>query len=332
MPLRLETLIFKKLPIKIFVFVAFFLPLFIEILYAAKAIPVSKEGQEIFNEAESFLLARRYDEAMAKFKKLLIVEPDFEGTSFYLGEAYLGKGFFDEAIYWYREAIELNPDNSLAWRKLANAYELKGDLTSAAKNYYICLQIDPRDIEAQYALDDLKKRLSEQASKPTGQVNVAPIAPGEQEISSIFFYVKHNPNKWRITISEKSIDNTKVSVQLESLNLKDKNKKTVIINVRLYAEKLKDTAISSVQYADMIAGEQRSFRYYIIYREQPFEKFNAVKDIFSMKKEGRLFKGISMFLVKNGVGFYLTSLGPAEYYEDIKNSFQEFLKNLSLNF
>ncbi len=325
-------MIFKKLLIGIFILGVLFLALFVEILYAAKAMPSSKEGQEIFNEAESLLLVGRYDEAMAKFKKLLIVEPDFEATSFYLGEAYLGKGFFDEAIYWYKESLELNSDNSLAWRKMANAYELKGDLTNAAKNYYICLQIDPRDIEAQYALDALKKKLSEQAPKPTGQVSVVPTASNENEISNIFFYAKYNPGKWRIALSEKSADNTRVNVQLDSLNLKGKNKKPVIINIKLYAERLRDTAIYSTQYADMFANSQKNLQYYVIYREQPFEKFNAVKDIFSMKKEGRLFKGISMFLVKNRVGFYLTSLGQAEYYEDIKNSFQEFLKNISLNF
>jgi len=295
--------------------------------------PVSKEGKKFFSEGEFFLMARNYNEAIAEFKKLLIIEPDFEEAYFYLGEAYLGKGFFDEAIYWYRESVEYNPGDSVAWRQLAKAYELKGDLINATKNYYICLQIDPKDFEAQYSLDIIKEKLPEEFPKPEMQTNVAPTGSDEWEINSIYFFVKHNPNKWRIAISEKSADRTKINLQFESISLKDKNKKPIVIIVKLHAEKLRSPSITSIKYADMIADSQKNSRYYIIHRDQSFEKFNnAVKDIFSMKKEGEPLRGIAMFLVRNEIGFYLSSMGPADYYESIKKSFQEFLDNVTLNF
>ncbi len=324
---------FKNKKVYLFIMALLCQSLFIGMASCEKARPSTQEGKKIFDSAQSLLISRKYNEAIAEFKKLLVAEPDFEDTYLYLGEAYSGRGFFDESIYWYRESLKYNPDNAQVWQNLGKAYELKSDFLNSAKSYYACLQINPNNLEVQYALKFIKEKLAKQApSEASARINAAPIGKDSTEVSSIYFYIKSDPKKWRLVSDEQNTDKTRVKTMFESLGLIGKDKKPILISVSLYAEKLREEGITSVKFADLIAGSQADLKYYVIYRDASFGKLNAVKDNFSLKKDGKLLKGAAVFLVKKDVAFYLSCLGPAENYEDIKSSFQEFLNNLILNF
>ncbi len=324
---------FRKKTVYFLIIVFLCQAFFVGVASCEKARPSTQDGKKIFDNAQSLLLSRNYNEAITEFKKLLVVEPDFEDTYFYLGEAYSDKGFFDEGIYWYKESLKYNPDNALAWQRLGKDYELKSDFLNAAKNYYVCLQISPNNLEVQYALKFVKEKLAEQAPKETSaQINAAPAGKDSIEVSAIYFYIKSDSKKWRLVSDEKNTDKTRVKTIFESLGLTGKDKKPIIISVSLYAEKLRDAGLTSVKFADLIAESQADLKYYIIYRDASFGKLSAVKDTFSFKKDRALLKGTAVFLVKKDIAFYLSCFGLAENYEDIKSSFQEFLNNLVLNF
>ena len=64
------------------------------------------------NLADMLVFARRYDEAIAQYKRVLVRNPNFEYGHLALGRAYGSKGMYPEAIAEMRTAIELNYGSS----------------------------------------------------------------------------------------------------------------------------------------------------------------------------------------------------------------------------
>ncbi len=64
------------------------------------------------NLADMLVFARRYDEAIAQYKRILVRNPNFEYAHLALGRAYGSKGMYPEAIAETRTAIELNNGSS----------------------------------------------------------------------------------------------------------------------------------------------------------------------------------------------------------------------------
>ena len=64
------------------------------------------------NLADMLVFARRYDEAIAQYKRVLVRNPNFEYGHLALGRAYGSKGMYLEAIAEMRTAIELNYGSS----------------------------------------------------------------------------------------------------------------------------------------------------------------------------------------------------------------------------
>jgi len=96
--------------------------------------------------------ARRNDEAMEFFKKAIELNPNLEGPHLELGNIYYIKRLYDLEIKEYQEALRLNPKNTDALFYLAEAYETKGLYDFAIKEYEKIITIDPEDAEAYYNL------------------------------------------------------------------------------------------------------------------------------------------------------------------------------------
>ncbi len=299
--------------------------------HAREVSPSSQEAKEIFKNAQLLLSLKKYDEALVELKKLLVIEPEFEEVYFYLGEASFGAGSVKRAIYWYKESVHYSPNNSIAWRQLGRAYERVGSLIEAAKSYHICLQIDPRDIEAKYALELVKKSLSEKLSKKQQkQKKEEQPSGGIRSLSNHYFMLRHDSNAWRLVAKDERLDQSKVFLQFKSQTSRSGKRAPMV--VKILAERLVGAQISNAQYADAIGKSQRGAGYYTIYREEGFGGYGAVKDTFSLKHEGELVKGVGMFFTKAGIGFYLVTMGPTEKFIDVKSAFEEFLRNLTIKF
>jgi len=68
---------------------------------------------------------------------------------------------WDEAIFRWKKAVELEPDSSSAHNNLAVAYEKKGLWEEAKKEYESALQLNPDNEYIQANFEKFKKRIEE---------------------------------------------------------------------------------------------------------------------------------------------------------------------------
>jgi TolB-like protein/DNA-binding winged helix-turn-helix (wHTH) protein/Tfp pilus assembly protein PilF len=97
--------------------------------------------------AEELLIARRFDESVKQSRKTMAMDPFFALTHFVLGEAYLQKHMYGDAIAELQRAIDLSPGSTAFTATLAYAYAVSG-----------------RRDQAVTILNDLKHRSNERFS------------------------------------------------------------------------------------------------------------------------------------------------------------------------
>jgi tetratricopeptide (TPR) repeat protein len=83
------------------------------------------------------------DGAIAQYRQVLSIKPDYATTRNNLGIALRQKGDLDGAIAQYRKALEIDPDFVDVRNNLGNALEIKGDLEGAMAQYQSVLEIHP---------------------------------------------------------------------------------------------------------------------------------------------------------------------------------------------
>ena len=83
------------------------------------------------------------------------LKPDIAEAHFYLGVAYLDKGYIDDSINEFKEAIRLKPDNVDAHLNLGIVYSEKGNIDDAIKEYKEAIRLKP-DLEVSYHLSNKK--------------------------------------------------------------------------------------------------------------------------------------------------------------------------------
>jgi len=79
-------------------------------------------------EIEKLLSAGHYQQVIDKYSGLHLVDGVFQNR---LGFAHDMLGNYDKAIWYYRRATELSPDEPVVWRNLGITYKRKGDIPSA---------------------------------------------------------------------------------------------------------------------------------------------------------------------------------------------------------
>ncbi len=71
------------------------------------------------------------------------------------------RSLWDEAIFRWKKAIELEPDSAAAHNNLAVAYEKKGLLEEAEKEYTLALDLDPKNEYIQSNYEKFKQGFNE---------------------------------------------------------------------------------------------------------------------------------------------------------------------------
>lgn len=79
-------------------------------------------------EIEKLLNSGRYQRVIDNYSGLHVNDAIFQNR---IGYAYDMLGAYDKAIWYYRRATELSPDEPLVWRNLGIAYKNKGDIPKA---------------------------------------------------------------------------------------------------------------------------------------------------------------------------------------------------------
>lgn len=71
------------------------------------------------------------------------------------------RNLWDEAIFRWTKAVQLEPDSSSAHNNLAVAYEKKGLWEEARKEYEIALELNPKNEYIQTNYERFKQRMEE---------------------------------------------------------------------------------------------------------------------------------------------------------------------------
>ena len=140
------------------------------ILILALSIPVTVRAQEKGSsnkerlETYEFLgqiyeKQRKYDQAIAVYKKALAIEPDDKEVHKSLAKIYDEKKLYSEALLEYKKLIELESDSSRHYIDLANCYTKMGEKNKVVSTLNrLKEELKPTDTWTWYALGQVYKR------------------------------------------------------------------------------------------------------------------------------------------------------------------------------
>lgn len=83
------------------------------------------------------------DAAIEAFKKAVQVNPNDSVAYKHLGERYGEKGMFDEAMVAFQRALAINPNDGHVYANLGRLYDSRGKLAEALAQFDTALQLDP---------------------------------------------------------------------------------------------------------------------------------------------------------------------------------------------
>jgi len=101
----------------------------------------------------------RYDEAIFFLKKGIEINPFSSETHYYLGTLYQNRGKLDAALASFKKALELNPKNTNAWHHMGIVYQEQGRLAQALIHYKKTLELKPDYPEAYHNKGTVLQRL-----------------------------------------------------------------------------------------------------------------------------------------------------------------------------
>jgi len=82
-------------------------------------------------------------------------------TQLHFGIHAAQRNLWDEAIFRWKKAVQLEPDSSAAHNNLAVAYEKKGLWEEARKEYELALELNPKNEYIQANYEKFKNRFEE---------------------------------------------------------------------------------------------------------------------------------------------------------------------------
>ena len=114
----------------------------VRFLTAAAALRPESAGSRI-NLGLALMDKRRFDDAIACYRKAIEIDPTLAMAHSNLGIALLDKGQTDLAIASFHKAIELDPNDALAYDGLGDAQAEMGELDLAIASYRKAIEIEP---------------------------------------------------------------------------------------------------------------------------------------------------------------------------------------------
>ena len=94
----------------------------------------------------------KLNEAINSFKKAVSIKPDYAYAFSNMGNALKDRGELNKAIEAYKKSISLNPNYAEAHYNIGNTFKDKGKIDEAIKSFKKALSINPNFIEAYFNL------------------------------------------------------------------------------------------------------------------------------------------------------------------------------------
>jgi tetratricopeptide (TPR) repeat protein len=113
-----------------------------------------------------------FDEVVRTLRNVLDEDPKVIDAWFMLGNVHASHGRQQDAIGFFRRALELKPDDEMAVINMANAYRNLGRDEEALLGYQRFLELDPRNAQVRYEVAQIlaDRGQLDQASAQLGQV------------------------------------------------------------------------------------------------------------------------------------------------------------------
>lgn len=116
------------------------------------ALDKKEQAMQLVLKGNTSFAARRFDEAITYYKSALDLDPASIDAHYDLGVTYGEKGMLDESIAAYTRVIALDPRHAQAHNNLGTAYEQKGMAQEAHAEYEKAVTADPNLAPALYNL------------------------------------------------------------------------------------------------------------------------------------------------------------------------------------
>ncbi|MEI6827860.1 MAG: tetratricopeptide repeat protein [Desulfuromonadales bacterium] len=142
----------------------------------------SQVAQYALNKAATFWNAKKTDEAITEFKKVLAFDPQNSDAIASLGKIYQGKGNTAEAIRYFKTGVQLDRTSVTAHNNLANAYLQAKQNTDAEKEFKISARMDPLNPLADYTLGILYTQTDRFAEAEAQFNKVAKVSPRDGNV------------------------------------------------------------------------------------------------------------------------------------------------------
>ncbi|KAE9527842.1 hypothetical protein AGLY_012666 [Aphis glycines] len=107
----------------------------------------NQQCEALIKKGDECFLAAKYEEAIFNYHKALEINPNMEVTLFNLGKIYFKIADYQKSIEAFVKACELVPNNVTVLRFLATAYCNGGDMYMCIVTYQKCLKLQPDDLE-----------------------------------------------------------------------------------------------------------------------------------------------------------------------------------------
>lgn len=117
-----------------------------------RAEALAVEAKKLMDENEG-----NHEAARAKLQEAVQIDPTYSEGYIGVGVTYYARERYDEAIEWYKKALEANPANGDAYYNTGCVYALKGDNAQALRYLRIALLNGYVQLDSLKADPDLKK-------------------------------------------------------------------------------------------------------------------------------------------------------------------------------
>ncbi|HEY3380395.1 MAG TPA: sulfatase-like hydrolase/transferase [Vicinamibacterales bacterium] len=107
------------------------------------------DAREVAKDEKSF------ERVVAMYRKVVADDPNVIDAWFNLGNVYYRNGKHEEAISYFKRALELKPDYDLPVINMANAYRRMGKDDAALAGYEHYLTIDPKNAHVRYQVGEI---------------------------------------------------------------------------------------------------------------------------------------------------------------------------------
>lgn len=142
----------------------------------------SQVAQYALNKAATYWNAKKPDEAIKEFKKVLAFDPQNSDAYASLGKIYQSKGNIPEAVKYFKAGVQLDRTSVTAHNNLANAYLQDKQYTNAEKEFKISARMDPINTVADYTLGILYTQTDRFAEAEAKFNKVARVAPRDGNV------------------------------------------------------------------------------------------------------------------------------------------------------